>query len=113
MDDWAKQRLAELEALAPPSKKKRRSAVEPFAKLDLRKAAAAYAALNCKKAIVWTWLTYQAWKNGSNTVATSTAALTEFGIGRHAKWRALRQLEKAGLVRIDHRSGRLPRVTFL
>ena len=48
----------------------------------------------------------------SKTVKLSTSETESLGIDRHAKARALRQLENAGLVDVVHRQGRFPRVTI-
>jgi hypothetical protein len=58
MDEWAQQRLAQLEAAAPVKQKK----VEPFVRLSLSWAARAAAATNCPKAMVWVWLSIVAGK---------------------------------------------------
>jgi hypothetical protein len=49
----------------------------------------------------------------SMTVALSTREVEGFGVDRHAKSRALKKLEAAGLVRVDHHRGRFPRVTIV
>jgi hypothetical protein len=49
----------------------------------------------------------------SETVKLSGRPLTELGVDRHSKYRALRQLENAGLVRVTRMSGQNPTVTLL
>ena len=110
MDDWAKQRLAELEARAPV----KRSRVEPFvAKIELAVAAKAFAATDCKKAMVWLWLLHQSRKTGSKTVAVPNGALSKYGVSRKVKCSALQQLEEAGLITAEWRPWKTPIATLL
>ena len=108
MDDWAKRRLAELQAAAPIKRKK----VEPFAVVPLAPAAAACRALNCPKVMVWVWLLHQARKTGKSTVTIPNGALAKLGVSRIAKLRALRQLEAAGLIVVEWRPRKTPLVTL-
>ncbi len=49
----------------------------------------------------------------SRTVAVSNAGLlTELGIGRHAKYRALRRLAEAGIITVKRHNKRALEVTF-
>ena len=58
-------------------------------------------------------LLYRSWKTGSRTVGLSNAPLAAEGISRRAKWRALWELERLGLVLVERRQRRVPRVTVL
>ena len=49
---------------------------------------------------------------GSKTVLVSNKLAAEMGLGRETKRRALAALEAAGLVRVDRKRGRSPRVSF-
>jgi DNA-binding transcriptional ArsR family regulator len=49
----------------------------------------------------------------SQTILLSTTEVVPLGVDRNAKSRALRVLEQAGLVSVERRPGRLPRVTIL
>jgi hypothetical protein len=49
----------------------------------------------------------------SKTVTVTNAELAEYGINRLEKSRSLGRLEKAGLVKVDRRDKRAPRVTLL
>jgi hypothetical protein len=109
MDDWAKQRLAELEAAAPIKRKK----TEPFAVVELTRAAAAFTAINCPKATVWLWLEHQVRKSQCRTVAVPNGALVNLGVSRKVKNMALRRLEAAGLIAIERRPRKTPKVTLL
>jgi hypothetical protein len=45
-------------------------------------------------------------------VLANSRLLDELGVDRHSKYRALRRLERAGLVRVQRKTGAAPRVTF-
>jgi hypothetical protein len=109
MHDWARQRLAELEAAAPIKRKK----TEPFAVVQLTRAATAFTEMNCRKATVWLWLEHQARKTQCSTVAVPNGALAKLGVSRKVKHSALRQLEKAGLIAIEGDPRKTPKVTLL
>ena len=109
MDNWAKQRLAELEAAAPIKDKK----TEPFVVVQLKRAAAAFTAINCPKAMVWLWLEHQVRKTQCSTVAVPNGALAKLGVSRKVKNLSLRQLEAAGLIAIERRPRTTPKVTLL
>jgi DNA-binding MarR family transcriptional regulator len=47
------------------------------------------------------------------TVKLSNSEVAALGIDRHAKTRALKKLEAAGLIEVIHHRGRFPRVTIL
>src|SRR4029453_11788486 len=49
----------------------------------------------------------------TNTIKLSSKALAELGVSRWAAQRALRALEKLGLVTVVRQRGRQPRVTLL
>jgi hypothetical protein len=48
----------------------------------------------------------------TKTVFLGNADLAPLGIGRAAKSRALRALEARGLISVDHKQGRFPRITL-
>jgi hypothetical protein len=58
-------------------------------------------------------LWFQAHLQNSPTVKLSATRLRELGVDRHAGYRALDALEKAELVKVVRRPGRLPTVTLL
>ena len=47
------------------------------------------------------------------TIVLHRRLLDELGVDRHAAYRGLRALERAGLVAVERHAGRLPRVTIL
>jgi hypothetical protein len=108
-DDWAKRRLAELEAAAPTTHKK----TEPFARITLTVAARVFAVMNCPKAMVWVWLVHQTRKTGKRTVVVPNSALARYGVSRDVKSSALRQLEAAGWITVKRSTCKNPIVTVV
>ena len=49
----------------------------------------------------------------SSTVRLGGRPLTELGVDRHSKYRSLRHLENAGLIRVTRMRGKNPTVTLL
>src|SRR5262245_22473288 len=49
----------------------------------------------------------------SMTIKLSNEEVAALGVDRHAKSRALKHLEAAGLVTVEHHRGRFPRVTVI
>ena len=56
---------------------------------------------------------YRSKRQGSATVVLSQAGLSELGVSRQAKYRALRRLEEAGLVAVRRRGHKSPEVTVI
>jgi hypothetical protein len=109
MNDWAKKRLAELEAAAPVKREKK----EPFAKVPLRWAAEAVKATRTPKALVWIELLHLAWKAGGPTFPVPCGKLEKKGVDRTTRRRALRELEAAGLIQVAWKHGKTPLVTLV
>jgi diketogulonate reductase-like aldo/keto reductase len=60
------------------------------------------------------YLLHQRWKNGECPITLSNVALEWLGVTRWEKWRALAELEQAGLIKVEKGgSGRAPRATIL
>jgi DNA-binding MarR family transcriptional regulator len=76
-------------------------------------AGAAAKATKTPKALVWIRLRYLAWKAGSSTVLLSNVWLEKQGVTRSIKYRALRELEEAGLILVERRPHKSPRVTIV
>jgi hypothetical protein len=57
-------------------------------------------------------LLYLHWKNNGAPIKLANGMLEIDGINRHAKWRALSELERRGLVVIERRRRRSPIVTL-
>jgi hypothetical protein len=56
---------------------------------------------------------YRSKRERSSTVILSQAGLSELGVSRQAKYRALRHLEEAGLVAVRRRGHKSPEVTVI
>jgi len=63
--------------------------------------------------MVWVWLLHLAWATRNNTFRLPNERLQVRGVSRHAKHRALRRLEAAGLIQISRERGKSPIVTLL
>jgi hypothetical protein len=108
MDAWHKKRLRELEAAAPVKRKK----VPPFAKVPLWWIEQATRATRTPKALLCVWLQHLRWKNGT-TFSLPSGKLGKLGVNRFAKSRALKELEAAGLITVEWRTGKNPMVTMV
>jgi hypothetical protein len=82
-----------------------------FVKVKMRLAIEGAAATNCKRLLVWLWLLERVFDRHTDTVTASNTLLQQIGVDRYTKNRALRDLEKAGLIRVDWRNRRNPIVT--
>jgi hypothetical protein len=109
MNEWAKKRLQELKAAEPVKRKK----ADPFVKVPLWWAEAAAKATRTPKALVWIELLHAAWKAKSATFSFPSGKLNKGGASRHAKRRALGELEAGGLITIERRRGKNPLVTIV
>jgi hypothetical protein len=58
-------------------------------------------------------LLYLSWKAGSQSVELPNGSLRAEGVERRAKWRALQELERLGLIAIERRLRKAPRVAVL
>jgi hypothetical protein len=96
MDDWAKQRLAELHAAAPTKRKK----TEPFVKVPLWWAAEAARATRMPGMLVLVELLHRSWKAKSRTFPLPNERLKKYGVSRQLKLKKLRELEAAGLITV-------------
>jgi predicted transcriptional regulator len=57
------------------------------------------------------YVLYQHWKNAGEPFTLSNAAVE--GVARGTKWRALRELEQIGLITIERRQRKAPRVNVV
>jgi hypothetical protein len=55
-------------------------------------------------------LLYEVWKNDGEPLVLSNILAAEVGLSPQTKWLGLAELEKFGLVRIEHHKGRAPRL---
>jgi hypothetical protein len=56
---------------------------------------------------------YEHWKNGGKPLVLSNVLAADVGLYRQAKWRGLRELETLGLVKLECRKGRAPRLLIV
>jgi hypothetical protein len=64
-------------------------------------------------AVVALHLLHQAWRNRGGAFTLANGALKAKGVGRDAKRRALAELERHGLISVERRPKKSPRVTVL
>jgi hypothetical protein len=110
MDDWSEKRLNELEAAAPARRRKRKDA---FIQVPLWWAEQAVRATRTPRALVWLLLLHLSWKARGPTFKLPNGRLVVRGVSRFTKNRALRDLEKAGLIKVVVGRGKSPTVTLL
>jgi hypothetical protein len=106
------QRIA-VKTLSTSATPRRRRTSDPFVTVPLAWAARAAKATNTKKALVWLELLYATWQSRNNSVVLSNGRLARAGVSRNAKYRALRELEAAGLVQMERRGRGASRVTII
>jgi hypothetical protein len=58
-------------------------------------------------------LLYEAWRTGGHPIALSNVFSQAEGLSRRSKWNALVELERLGLLRVERRPGRSPRLTLI
>jgi len=56
---------------------------------------------------------YRHWKGGGAPFALSNGAMLMEGVARGTKWRALYELEQLGLIAIERRKRKSPRITAI
>jgi hypothetical protein len=109
MKDWAKRRLAELEAAAPKRAKK----VEPFVKVPLWWIKAAAMATASPTALVLIELLRLRWSTKTSTFQLPNGRLQKMGVSREVKRLALGNLERAGLISVKRQPRKTPTVTLI
>jgi hypothetical protein len=93
--------------------KHRRKKGEPFVKVPLWWLRAATEATHTKKALVAIELLRASWvARGSTTFALPSGRLKRFGVSRPTWWRALQDLQRAGLITIELRGREAPLISF-
>jgi hypothetical protein len=102
---WGEKRLQELKAAAPIKRKR----AEPFVKVPLWWAAAAARATKGPEILICVELLHRAWKaKGKNFTMPNGK-----GVSRKAKCRVLHNLEAAGLIVVEWRARKSPRITLV
>jgi hypothetical protein len=93
--------------------KRARRRKEAFVMLPLQWAADAARATKTPMAMVLILLQYMAWKTKSQTFPLRNALIAQYGVDRYAKYRALRKLEQAGVIRVLRQNKQASIVTLL
>ena len=107
-------RIAVVDIETPKSARKSRKAMgDGFAIVPLAQAAEVAKAIDTPGYMVFTLLFYLAWKAKSSTFTLSNVYLRQFGVNRWAKYWALGQLEKAGIISVGRDPGKATVVTLL
>jgi hypothetical protein len=57
------------------------------------------------------FLLYRNWRNQGRPIPLSNLLLADVGVARREKWRALANLERLGLVKVERRKRKAPLVT--
>jgi hypothetical protein len=110
MDGYATRRKAELEAMAPVKRKK---VAEVFVRVPLWWMEQVAEATNNRKALVAIELLYVHRKTKRLTFPLPNGRLAKRGISRETKRRALRDLERAGLITVERPPRKTPIVTLV
>jgi hypothetical protein len=58
-------------------------------------------------------LVYEHWRTGGRAIVLSNTIVRREGISRRSKWNALAELEQMGLIAVEKRRRRSPRVSLL
>jgi DNA-binding transcriptional ArsR family regulator len=108
-ESWHVRRRRELEAAAPTKRKR----AEPFVKVPLWWIEAAAKATRSPATLVMIELLHVAWKAKSSTFPLPNGRLKKLGVSREAKRRALRDLERAGLITVERPTRKTPIVSLI
>jgi hypothetical protein len=86
---------------------------ETFVKVPLWWIEKAAQAISAPSALVCIYLLHTAWKAKSATFLLPNGRLRKAGVSRKVKSRVLRDLETAGLIRVERRPRKSPLVTLV
>src|SRR6516162_241221 len=93
--------------------RKVRKADGAFAVIPLKNAALAAKAMKAPALLVYVDMMYRAWKAKGRPFNMPNGWLKRYGVDRKIKSRTLRNLEKGGLISIDRRNRKTPRITLV
>jgi hypothetical protein len=110
---WDAEIEAEFQRATRGARNGKRKRAGQFVKVPLWWAEQAARATGTPKAFLWIWLLHLAWKARSNTFPLPNKQLYARGVHRNTKTRTLRELEAAGLIRVERRARKSPMVTLL
>src|SRR5262245_2116322 len=97
----------------PPHMRSKTKNPDQFVKVPLWWAEQASQATRTPKAMAWIRLLHLSWAAHSKTFRLPNDRLRSRGVSCDVKRRALRDLEKAGLIQVTRESGKSPTVTLL
>jgi hypothetical protein len=103
----------QVDDLSPEIKKRSKPRSKPKRKDFIHEQMAKLALGLDAKGRVWAYLLQQRRMQPSKLIAVGNVRLARFGVGRFAKARALRSLERAGLIRVERSRGCNPRIKVL
>jgi hypothetical protein len=106
--------IAAIQARAAPTPRRRRQ--QPFTKFPRSWENRMQTVRHASSYRVALYLLYQTWKADEHLIRPirlSNTALAELGVSRWAKWRALRELERVGLIRVEERPRKSPLIHIL
>ena len=94
-------------------KAKKKKATFPFVNVPLWWITEATKATRTPAALICVHMLYASWKAKSLTFPLSNKTLEKGGASARVKYRVLRDLEKAGLIKVERKNGHSPRVTLV
>ena len=86
---------------------------DKFARMELEWTAQAAQAANCPCCVVLAVIQFLIWDKKSLTISLPNAMLQRFGVSRWVKYRVLRDLERAGHIRLGRQGKRSLTITVL
>jgi hypothetical protein len=108
---WIK--VKTLDTDAKPSKRRQRE-VDLFIRVPLKRLEEVSKAVRPRSAVIWIILLHMAWLAQSSSFVCTNGLMGRFGIDRHAKYRALAELEAAGFITVKPQTlGRSLLVTLI
>jgi hypothetical protein len=108
MNEYAKKRIAELEAMAPTGRTKKTDA---FIKVPLWFAAVGAEATRSPALLVVVYVLYCGWKAKGRSFVLANGWLERRGVSRKVKSRVLHALERYQLITVKRRPRKNPRIT--
>lgn len=86
---------------------------DSYAQVPLKDAAKAFKANKTSKAFVWIYLLHSVWLSKNKTVTITNQQLEWYDISRETKRKALRDYERAGLIKVSKDGNHAVVVTLL
>jgi hypothetical protein len=101
-------------ARKPKRHGKRPKRTEPFLQIPHRALVVGGEVLvSSEQLLVWLYIHHRLWADKVDTVVIANQALEAWGVGRRAKYAALKNLERAGLICVERRERKSPLVTLV